>query len=183
MNPHIFVPDLEWILKGPRGRLQGYKRPLLWEIQELERGVDYNYRVIRAENRRRLLESRRRLLKCIEEVEETRNRERAAQIAVFAEIERIIRAVGLSTDQLPHPPALGEVLLLLFCPKNRTRYVMGCLEENFHEDIKSKGIRRAKLLYWTAVLRSIGPLLWVKVRRAGLIALLLELGRRWSGMS
>jgi hypothetical protein len=81
----------------------------------------------------------------------------------------------------PLPPAMGEALLVLFCPKNRARYVMGCLEENFHEDIRTKGNRRAKLLYWAAVLRSIGPLLWVKLRRAGLIALLLEIGRRWCG--
>ena len=81
------------------------------------------------------------------------------------------------------PPAMGEALVVLFCPKNRARYVMGCLEENFHEDIRTKGQRRAKLLYWAAVLRSIGPLLWVKLRRAGLTALLLEIGRRWSGLS
>jgi hypothetical protein len=80
------------------------------------------------------------------------------------------------------PPALGEALLLLFCSKNRARHVMGDLEEIFHEDIKTKGKRRAKLLYWAAVLRSIGPLLWVKLRRAGLIALLLEIGL-WCGLS
>jgi hypothetical protein len=81
------------------------------------------------------------------------------------------------------PPPMGEALVALFCSKNRARYVMGCLEENFHEDIRTKGKRRAKLLYWAAVLRSIGPLLWVKLRRAGLIALLVEIGRRWSGLS
>jgi hypothetical protein len=88
-----------------------------------------------------------------------------------------------SAEQLPQPPFLGEWLLVLFCPGKRARYVMGCLEENFHEDIRTKGKRRAKLLHWAAVLRSIGPLLWVKLRRAGLIALLLEIGRRWSGLS
>jgi hypothetical protein len=44
---------------------------------------------------------------------------------------------------------------------------------------ETRGNRRAKLLYWAAVLRSIGPLLWVKLRRAGLIALLIDIGRRW----
>lgn len=70
---------------------------------------------------------------------------------------------------------------MLFCPQKRARHLAGDLEEIFHEDIKIKGKSRAKLLYWAAVLRSIGPLLWVKVRRAGLVALLLEIGRRWSG--
>jgi hypothetical protein len=83
-----------------------------------------------------------------------------------------------SAEELPQPPVLGEALLVLFCSKNRARYVMGDLEELFHEDLKTKGQRRAKLLYWAAVLRSIGPLLWVKVRKAGLIALVLEIGRR-----
>jgi hypothetical protein len=88
-----------------------------------------------------------------------------------------------SADPPPQPPALGEALLVLFCPKNRARYMMGDLEESFHDDIKTKGHRRAKLLYWSGVLRSIGPLLWTKVRKAGLIALLLEIGRRLGGLS
>ena len=114
--------------------------------------------------------------------------------------ELLVKGIGIGKSIFPHltvevkeptaeenaarlPPALGEVLLLLFCPKNRARHVKGDLEEIFHEDIKTKGKRRAKLLYWAAVLRSIGPLLWVRLRRAGLIALLLEIGRRWSGLS
>jgi hypothetical protein len=88
-----------------------------------------------------------------------------------------------SAEQLPQPPFLGEWLLVLFCPGKRATHVRGDLRENFNEDIKINGKRRAKLLYWAAVLRSIGPLLWIKLRRAGLIALLLEIGRRWSGLS
>ena len=88
-----------------------------------------------------------------------------------------------SAEQLPQPPVLGEVLLVLFCPKNRVDPVMGDLKERFTEDVFAKGRKYAKLLYWAAVLRSIGPLLWIKVRRAGLIALLLEISRRWSGLS
>jgi hypothetical protein len=81
------------------------------------------------------------------------------------------------------PPALGEALLVLVCPRNRAKYVRGDLRETFNEDIKINGKRRAVLLYWSGVLHSIGPLLWVKLRRAGFIALLLEIGRRWSGLS
>jgi len=83
----------------------------------------------------------------------------------------------------PLPPAMGEALLVLFSPKNRVDAVMGDLEERFHEHIKTKGKRRAKVLYWAAILHSIGPLLWVKLRRAGLIALLLEISHRWCGLS
>jgi hypothetical protein len=80
-------------------------------------------------------------------------------------------------------PAIAEALLVLFCPRNRIDALMGDLEERFHEHIRMKGKRRAKLLYWAAVLRSIVPLLWVKVRKAGWIALLFEIRRRWGGLS
>jgi hypothetical protein len=73
-------------------------------------------------------------------------------------------------------------MLVLFCPKNRARYVMGDLEETFHDDVRTKGQGRANLLYWSAVLRSIGPLLRVKARKAGFIAVVVEIGRRWSGL-
>ena len=88
-----------------------------------------------------------------------------------------------SAEQLPQPPVLGEVLLVLFCPKNRVDPVMGDLKERFTEDVFDKGRKHAKLLFWARVVRSIGPLLWIKVRKAGLIALLLEISRRWSGLS
>jgi hypothetical protein len=81
------------------------------------------------------------------------------------------------------PPVIGEFLIELFCTKNRVDAVMGDLEERFHEQVRSKGEQRARLLYWAGLLRSIGPLLWVKVRKAGLIALLFEIGRRWGGLS
>jgi hypothetical protein len=94
-------------------------------------------------------------------------------------------ATTSSTDLPPQPlgVALGEMLLLMFCPRIRARHVMGDLEEIFNDDVKAKGQRRADLLYWCGILRSIGPLLWTKLRRAGLIALLVEITRRWSGMS
>jgi hypothetical protein len=108
---------------------------------------------------------------------------RRASVLINLTIHATLTVTLSSGEQLPKPPALGEALLILFCPKNRARHVMGCLEENFHGDIKAKGKSRAKLLYWAAVLESIGPLLWVKLRRAGFIALVLEIGRRWSGLS
>jgi hypothetical protein len=56
---------------------------------------------------------------------------------------------------------------------------MGDLKERFTEDVFAKGRKHAKLLFWARVVRSIRPLLWIKVRKAGLIALLLEISRRW----
>jgi hypothetical protein len=81
------------------------------------------------------------------------------------------------------PPAIGEALVVLFCSRNRVDAVMGDLEERFNEEVAAKGERRARLLYWARVLRSIGPLLLVKIRHAGILAAIFEIGRRWSGLS
>jgi hypothetical protein len=64
------------------------------------------------------------------------------------------------------PPAVGELLLVLFSPKNKVNAVMGDLEERFHEHVITKGKRRAIQLYWMGVLSSIWPLLLAKIRKA-----------------
>jgi hypothetical protein len=79
------------------------------------------------------------------------------------------------------PPGLGEALIVLFAPKNRVDAVVGDLTERFAEESAAKGQGRAKLLFWARVSRSIGPLLWIKIRNAGLFAFILELGRRLIG--
>jgi hypothetical protein len=79
------------------------------------------------------------------------------------------------------PPALGDLLIGLFAPKNRVDAVLGDLAERFAAETKTKGMRRAKLLFWARVTRSVGPLLLVKVRNGGFYAFLVELGRRLVG--
>jgi hypothetical protein len=76
------------------------------------------------------------------------------------------------------PPAFGEALVVLFAPKHRIDAVLGDLSERFVEEIAEKGLERAKLLFWARVARSIGPLLWLKVRKFGILAALFEFGRR-----
>jgi hypothetical protein len=114
----------------------------------------------------------------------------------FGDIKTLYQHVGIralladpatsmarAPEQLSKPPAFGEALIVLFCPKNRIEAVMGDLEERFTEELASKGERRARLLYWARVIRSIGPLLGVKIRRAGILAALFEIGRRWGDLS
>ena len=79
------------------------------------------------------------------------------------------------------PPALGESLIVLLCPKNRIEAVLGDLEERFTADEARKGTKRARLLYWMRVLRSVGPLALTKVRKLGLYAMVVEIGRRLIG--
>jgi hypothetical protein len=89
------------------------------------------------------------------------------------------KAVEQNRDVLP--PGAGEVLITLFAPKNRIDALLGDLAESFAEDVEVKGEQRAKLLYWAGVVRSIGPLFWTKIKRAGWLAAVFEIGRRWIG--
>jgi hypothetical protein len=81
----------------------------------------------------------------------------------------------------PGPSVLAEALVVLFGPKRRVDAILGDLTERFNEDCAAKGVRHAQLLSWTRVLRSIGPLLWARIRNAGVIAVVFEIGHRWMG--
>ena len=70
---------------------------------------------------------------------------------------------------------------MLFAPKNRVNAMLGDLSERFNEEYASKGEKRARFLFWARVLRSIWPLLWAKMRKAGVLVTIYEIGRRWIG--
>jgi hypothetical protein len=87
----------------------------------------------------------------------------------------------LEENALTITPAIGEALIALFCAKNRVDAILGDLAERFADEVVAKGEKRAKLLFWVRVIRSIGPLFWIKVRKTGFLAILFEVGRRWIG--
>jgi hypothetical protein len=91
------------------------------------------------------------------------------------------RVVTIDDNVPTMVPAIGEALITLFCAKNRVDAVLGDLAERFADEVVVKGKKRAKLLFWVRVVRSLGPLLWTKVRKAGFLAILFEIGRRWIG--
>jgi hypothetical protein len=82
----------------------------------------------------------------------------------------------------PTPPRLGEALLLLFCRSDLADAVAGDLQEKFDADIRNVGLRRAKFRYWIRVVRSVGPLIFARLRNWGLFAAALEYGRRKIGL-
>jgi hypothetical protein len=86
-----------------------------------------------------------------------------------------------SEDAHVNPPGLGEALLIIFAPTRRADAMLGDLAERFNDDVEKKGLKRARLLYWARVLRSIGPMIWAKVRKAGIFVAMYEIGRRWMG--
>jgi hypothetical protein len=79
------------------------------------------------------------------------------------------------------PPGLAEALVVLFGPKRRVDAILGDLTERFNEELAQKGLKRARLLFWARVLRSIGPLLWAKIRKFGVFVTIYEIGRRFIG--
>jgi len=81
---------------------------------------------------------------------------------------------GLATN----PPGVAEWLVALIIPKRRSEGLLGDLEERFHRHVKTRGLRRARALYWAEVSRSILPLVSAKARKLGLIAVIAEIWRR-----
>jgi hypothetical protein len=77
-----------------------------------------------------------------------------------------------------NPPALAEWLVALIVPRRRADAVLGDLEERFQRDAASRGLRRARLRYWAEALRSVGPIVWIKAKRLGFLALVAEIWRR-----
>lgn len=79
------------------------------------------------------------------------------------------------------PPGLAEAIVVLFGPKRRVDAILGDLTERFNEEIVQKGSKRARLLFWARVVRSVGPLFLAKIRKAGLFVVIYEFGRRFIG--
>jgi hypothetical protein len=77
-----------------------------------------------------------------------------------------------------NPPGLAEWLIILIVPRRRADAVLGDLEERFQRDVGIRGLRRAQLRYWAEALRSTGPILWMKAKRLGFLALVAEIWRR-----
>jgi hypothetical protein len=77
-----------------------------------------------------------------------------------------------------NPPSIAEWLVALIVPKRRSESVLGDLEERFHRHVETRGLRRARWLYWAEALRSIAPILWAKAKGLGLIAAVAEIWRR-----
>jgi hypothetical protein len=88
-----------------------------------------------------------------------------------------------STAQVQHaPPAFAEFLYVLLAPKQSAEGQLGDFRELYARDFDRYGSRRAKLLYWGHVLRSVGPALWARIKAVGLWAFVIDWGRRKIGL-
>jgi hypothetical protein len=102
------------------------------------------------------------------------------ELTVHGDPEQAAFQVSLGEMHKASPPALGEILIVLLCPKNRVQAILGDLAEQFKSNVENRGVRRANLLYLAQVVRSC-PLLVTKIRNTGFWLFVVELGRRWIG--
>jgi AAA domain len=79
------------------------------------------------------------------------------------------------------PPPVAECLMALLAPKRKAESILGDLEERFQRDYQKLGKTRANSLYWARTIASIAPLVWSLLKRIGVVALLIDVGRRWLG--
>ena len=75
------------------------------------------------------------------------------------------------------PPRFAEMLVQLFAPKRAVQHLLGDLQEIFAKNCAEFGSVRATRLYWAQVLRALGPSIWRRIKRLGLIAFLIDYGR------
>lgn len=84
--------------------------------------------------------------------------------------------------QQPSPPQLAEALFSMLAPKKTVQHLLGDMQEIFEKNCARFGKARAKRLYWTQVLRAIGPGLWRRVKKLGFIGILIDYGRSKIGL-
>jgi hypothetical protein len=77
-----------------------------------------------------------------------------------------------------NPPGIAEWFVALIVLRRSSDGLLGDLEERFHRHVETRGLRRARWLYWAEALRSIAPILWGKAKGLGLIAAVAEIWRR-----
>jgi hypothetical protein len=82
----------------------------------------------------------------------------------------------------PSPPRLAEFLFSLFASKKTVDAQLGDLQEVFDHNVERYGVARARMRYWSQVLRAVGPNVWRLIRKWGLIGILIDYGRSKLGL-
>jgi hypothetical protein len=93
----------------------------------------------------------------------------------------VLIEIGKAPEGCPQPPAVAEFLFSIFGPRDRIETMLGDLNELFEIDVAKRGYRRANLLFWSRTVRSLLPLAVAKLRKWGILAAVIELGRRKIG--
>ena len=91
---------------------------------------------------------------------------------------------GSAADPLPlvQAPALPEFVVALLSDPKKADAILGDLNERLHSEATDPlvGPRRARMRYWARTLRSIGPLLWRAIKKAGIFGAVVAAIRHWA---
>jgi hypothetical protein len=77
----------------------------------------------------------------------------------------------------PPPPRFAEAIFAWFAPSKTLHAQLGDMQELYDSNVARFGRTRADRLYWTQVVRAVGPGLWRLVKRWGVVAFLIDYGR------
>lgn len=88
-------------------------------------------------------------------------------------VQSILRKIDSVADsgKLATAPPTSAKYILLLIPRRYREHLVGDLEEEYNTIVLPEyGARKARNWYWWHVVISVGPLLWVHVRRVATIA-------------
>jgi len=105
------------------------------------------------------------------------SRDRARHGLEFLERVRQAEAHIVLSKPRPEPPSAAAFLVNLFCKRSYAEGILGDLHEQFVQDCERCSPRWAAWQYWAGVGHSLLPLLARKLKKAGLIMMLIDYGR------
>jgi len=74
----------------------------------------------------------------------------------------------------PPPPRQAKLLLRYALPRKHQEHIIGDLQEAYYTEwLAEHGPKEARRMYWWHAIRSIAPMLWTTVKRAGIIMAIL----------
>lgn len=72
------------------------------------------------------------------------------------------------------PPFLAEFVVSFLAPEKSAQAFLGDLQEIFHKNVDRFGEQQARRKYWLQVASSVGPLLWLWLKRIGFFTVLID---------
>jgi hypothetical protein len=89
-------------------------------------------------------------------------------------VRRALARLLAAPAKAPAPPAVAEALVHFISPKRSLEQKLGDMQELFETERVRFGIKRARKKYWYRAAREILPSVGHKLKRLGLIAVLVD---------
>ncbi|SCM71588.1 hypothetical protein KL86PLE_100275 [uncultured Pleomorphomonas sp.] len=106
----------------------------------------------------------------IDKIFAKKRKEHRRLINTIKQLEELERNdTKLSEEIKNHPPSWAEKILCIITPHEKCDAVLGDFSELYQKHIEKYGVKRARYMYSSQVIRSAGPLLWVAIKRLALV--------------